>query len=116
MKEVFHKNFHILERVEPGEGKRKRKFIMATWRPKQDIWLIGTAIGLLCCKSDNYEIYLAVSKNPSLEPRKFLVGHVAGGAGFFRSTYNGSIDWVSPTTPPPMPTTTINSIYFENVR
>ncbi|OFX37797.1 MAG: hypothetical protein A2X08_03030 [Bacteroidetes bacterium GWA2_32_17] len=48
--------------------------------------------------------------------RKFLVGHVAGGAGFFRSTYNGSIDWVSPTTPPPMPTTTINSIYFENVR
>ena len=74
MKEVFHKNFHILERVEPGEGKRKRMFIMATWRPKQDIWLIGTAIGLLCCKSDNYEIYLAVSKNPSLEPRKFLVG------------------------------------------
>jgi len=74
MKEVFHKNFHILERVEPGEGKRKKMFILDTWKPEQDIWLIGCAIGLLCVKSENFEIYLAVSKNPELEPRRCLVG------------------------------------------
>ena len=43
MKKVFHKNFHVLERVEPGRGKRKKMFILDTWRPKQDIWLIGAA-------------------------------------------------------------------------
>src|SRR3990167_10257307 len=74
MKEVFHKNFHILESVEPGKGNRKRMFILDTWKPPQDIWLIGCAIGLLCIKSDNFEIYLAVSKNPELEPIKYLVG------------------------------------------
>ena len=74
MKEVFHKNFHILESVESGKGNRKRMFILDTWKPPQDIWLIGCAIGLLCIKSDNFEIYLAVSKNPELEPIKYLVG------------------------------------------
>ena len=74
MQEVFHKNFHILEKVPTGKGERKRLFILDTWEPEQDVWLIGCAIGLLCCKTDNYEIYLAVSRNPELEPRKFLVG------------------------------------------
>lgn len=74
MKEVLHKNFHILESVPPGEGNRKKMFILEAWKPPQDIWLIGCAIGLLCVKSDNFEIYLAVSKNPELEPRKYLVG------------------------------------------
>ena len=49
-------------------------YILDTWIPDQDIWIIGCAIGLLCCKADNYEIYLAVSRNPELEPSKFLVG------------------------------------------
>lgn len=74
MKEVLHKNFHILEKVLTGKGNRKRMFILDTWKPEYDIWLIGCAIGLLCCKSDNYEIYLTVSKSPELEPRKFLLG------------------------------------------
>ncbi len=74
MQEVFHHNFHVLEKIEPGEGKRKKMFVGETWTPDEDIWLIGAAIGLLCVKSDNFEIYLAVSRNPELEPRKFLVG------------------------------------------
>ena len=74
MNEVFHQNFHILERVEPGKDNRKRLFVLKEWRPEEDIWLIGVAFGLLCVKTDNYEIYMAVSRNPNLEPRKFLVG------------------------------------------
>ncbi|OHB76875.1 MAG: hypothetical protein A2Z34_02875 [Planctomycetes bacterium RBG_16_59_8] len=74
MKELFHKNFHIIEKLPAGIEKRKRIYILDTWKPDRDIWLVGCAIGLLCCKSDNYELYLAVSKTPELEPQEFFVG------------------------------------------
>lgn len=49
-------------------------YILATWRPRYNIWIIGCQIGLLCVKSDSMEIYLAVSRSRRLTPRKYLVG------------------------------------------
>lgn len=74
MKQVYHKNFHVLEHVPADKDKSIRMFVLDTWKPPQDIWLIGCAIGLLCLKTENFEIYLVVSKNPSLRPKKYLVG------------------------------------------
>lgn len=74
MKEVLHKNFHVIEDIEPGEGKRKKCYILETWKPDRDIYIIGCAMGLLCYKADCYEIYIAISKDPKLEPTKCLVG------------------------------------------
>jgi hypothetical protein len=71
MKNVLTKNFHTIERLRPNQ---KKVYILATWRPKKDIYLIGASIGLLCCKSDFYEIYLSISKSPRLTPKKFFVG------------------------------------------
>lgn len=31
-------------------------------------------MGLLCLKSDNFELYCVVSKNPCLIPKKYLIG------------------------------------------
>ncbi len=71
MKNVLTKNFHIIERL---KSRKTRLFIMATWRPDRDIYIIGASIGLLCCKSDLYEIYLCISRSPRLTPKKFFVG------------------------------------------
>ena len=75
MKQVLYKNFHIIEDILPAKGEETQKmFILDTWKPPQDIYLVGCAIGLLCFKSDHFEIYLAVSKNPELSPKEFFVG------------------------------------------
>jgi len=74
MRSLRHVNFHTLRRVLPGKGNRKQMFILAEWRPKKDIHLVGASIGLLCEKSDQFELYLAISQNPTLRPRKYLVG------------------------------------------
>lgn len=71
LKQTQHKNFHVIRKLKPGE---QQVYILAKWRPPQDIWVIGTAIGLLCIKTNYYEIYLAISRNPQLEPKKFFVG------------------------------------------
>lgn len=71
MQETKHKNFHIIEKLKPNEQK---VYVLETWKPEQDIWITGAAIGLLCCKSKHYEIYLAISRNPNLEPKKFFIG------------------------------------------
>ena len=71
MIETKHKNFHTLKKLEPGE---QQVYILETWKPKKDIWITGASIGLLCCRNEHYEIYLAVSRNPQLDPKKFFVG------------------------------------------
>jgi hypothetical protein len=71
VKRTEHKNFHILKKLKPGE---QHLYILATWKPKQDIWIHGVAMGLLCIKNDNYEVYLAISKSPQLTPKKFFLG------------------------------------------
>ena len=72
MDKVLHKNFHILAELQADE--RKKIFILDTWKPSKDIYLIGCAIGLLCLKSDYTEVYLAVSKNSALKPEKYFIG------------------------------------------
>jgi hypothetical protein len=72
MNEILHKNFHILEELSAKE--RKKIFILNVWKPPKNIYLIGCAIGLLCLKSDYTEVYLAVSKKPTLKPEKYFIG------------------------------------------
>lgn len=74
MKEVLHKNFHTLRQVPTGKPGRKQMFILDTWKPKQNVWIIGCQVGLLCFRSDNMELYLAVSRNNKLTPEKYFVG------------------------------------------
>jgi hypothetical protein len=71
LKETKHKNFHILRKLKPGQ---QEVYILATWKPQEDIWITGAAISLLCFKNDFYEVYLAISRNPQLKPKKFFVG------------------------------------------
>lgn len=74
MKEVLTRTFHHIEKLSHEEGQRDRLFILDAWRPERDVWLTGCAIGLLCSKSDNMELYLAVSRSDELraEERYFL--------------------------------------------
>ncbi len=75
MKEVLHKNFHIIEEgIMPSKNRKGKVFILDAWKPSQDIYLIGCAMSLLCIKTDFTELYIAVSKNPELEPLKYFVG------------------------------------------
>lgn len=62
---VNHNNFHILEKIKPGVEKA---FILSTWKPEKDIYIIGAAIGLLCIKSTGFELYLSISKSPQTGP------------------------------------------------
>ena len=73
---VRHKNFHTLRLLKgkPGGGAILERFILEEWRPKQDIFIIGAQIGLLCQRNENYEIYLSVSRNPKLTPSRYFVG------------------------------------------
>lgn len=64
MEKVLHKNFHIIKKLKPGKSEA---YILAKWKPDKDIWLFGAAIGLLCCKNNNFELYLAISKNSQLK-------------------------------------------------
>lgn len=70
MKEIQHKNFHTIRTLKPGN---KVIYILASWTPNRDIWIVGCAIGLLCSKRDHFEIYLSVSKNPQLQPYSFIL-------------------------------------------
>jgi len=71
MEDIKHKNFHVIKKLKPNEHE---VYILDTWRPLHDIWVVGAAIGLLCCKNSNYELYLAISRSSQLEPKKFFVG------------------------------------------
>ena len=74
MNEIKHKNFHIVEKLEAKGGDNERQFILETWNPESDSWLVGCAIGLLCQRSESMEMYLAVSKDPSVgEGQDFFV-------------------------------------------
>lgn len=74
MTPVLNHNVHIIETVPPGKGRRKKMFILEKWVPDRDIYLVGCTAGLLCEKSDSFELYLAVSRSRALTPRKYLVG------------------------------------------
>jgi len=75
MEKALHKNFHVLKKLNSGQ---RHLYILAKWKPTKDVWLFGAAIGLLCCKNDNFELYLAISKNPTSKIKgrlnKFFVG------------------------------------------
>ena len=74
MKTAFHKNFHLIDKIPPAKDANTKMFIIDSWKPSSDIYLIGCAIGLLCLKTESFELYCVVSKNPELKPEKYLVG------------------------------------------
>jgi len=71
IKKIQHKNFHTLKSIKAGE---KQVYILKKWKVSKDLYIIGASIGLLCLKNSYSEIYLAISKNPQLNPKRYFIG------------------------------------------
>ena len=63
MGKILTKNFHSgLRCTKAGE---RDIYLLATWR--YEVRLIGVHAGLLCYPADGIEIYICVSRNPSID-------------------------------------------------
>ena len=69
MKEVFTTNFHILEEA---PFRSKRAFLLGTFAPEREVYVIGASLGLLCLKvrkeEETFESYISASRSPELPP------------------------------------------------
>jgi len=63
-------DFHTIRRINDF---RSHLFIGAEWKPDRDIFIIGAMGGLLCLTNNRTELYLSISRNPSLKPAEYFV-------------------------------------------
>jgi len=64
----------ILPSINEQEGNGIYVFGVDEWKPSRDIYVIGARAGLLCCTNNQTELYLAISNESDIEPKKYFLG------------------------------------------
>jgi len=62
-------SFHTIKRIDSHTA---QLYIGDTWKPDRDISIIGATLGLLIFTNNASELYLSISKDPSLEPADYF--------------------------------------------